>query len=328
MPGTATAIDRGLAALAGPLRDEVHGGWHAGLDADGAPAGRKEVYSHAFVVLAASSGVAAGRPGAAALLDDALMVLDDRFAEPDTGRLRESFAGDWTDPAAYRGANSNMHAVEALLAAGDVTGERRWHDQALAIAGFLVDEVARAHRWRLVEHFDADWTPVLDHHVDAPDHPFQPYGTTVGHWLEWARLLLHLDAAHAEPPAWLMPAATALFRTAVTVGWQADGAPGFPYTLDWQDRPVVRARMHWVVAEAIAAAAALHERTGDAVYEAWYRAFWDHAAGAFLDLDAGSWHHELTADLEVAAGTWGGKPDLYHAVQAALLPQVGLAPAL
>ena len=35
--------------------------------------------------------------------------------------------------------------------------------------------------------------------------------------------------------------------------------------------PVVRQRMHWVLAEAICAAAALHKATGDAGYESCYR---------------------------------------------------------
>src|SRR5512146_3295993 len=36
-----------------------------------------------------------------------------------------------TEP--YRGANSNMHSVEAYLAAGDATGDRVWHERALSI---------------------------------------------------------------------------------------------------------------------------------------------------------------------------------------------------
>jgi sulfoquinovose isomerase len=327
VPGSAALVDHGLAALAGPLRDERHGGWHTAVGPDGTPTDRKEAYTHAFVVLAATSATAAGRRGGRELLDEALGVLDTRFRDGPRGLVSESFGADFGDEEPYRGANSNMHAVEALLAAADVTGDPRWRDQALAIATFLVDEVARTHRWRLVEHFDRRWQVDLAYNRDEPAHPFRPFGTTIGHWLEWARLLLHLEASLLEAPPWLADAAGALFHTAVTVGWGADGEPGFPYTLDPDDRPVVRARMHWVVAEAIAAAAALHERFGDPVHEAWYRCFWDHAT-AFIDRAHGSWHHELSPELTAASGTWGGKPDLYHAVQATLLPQLALAPAL
>jgi sulfoquinovose isomerase len=332
LPGATSAVEAGVDALTGRLRDDEHGGWFTEVAADGTPGTDKEAYTHAFVVLAATSATAAGHPDGPALLDDALEVLDRRFWEPDTGRSAEAFDRDWSTSEPYRGTNSNMHTVEALLAAADVTGDDEWLRRASSIAEHLIDDVARAHDWRLVEHFSPTWEPRLEHHRDQPDHPFRPYGTTIGHWLEWGRLLLHLEAALAardlDTPRWLEQDARALIDRSFEVGWAADGAPGFPYTLDWDDRPVVRARMHWVVAEAIAAAAALHERTGEDTYEAWYRRCWDHAATAFLDRERGSWHHELSPELTPAAGTWGGKPDLYHAVQATLLPQLALAPAL
>lgn len=328
VPGHGPSIDHGLAALDGLLRDREHGGWHSGVGADGRPFGDKNAYDHAFVVLAAASATAAGRPGATALLDEALAVVEQRFWDDAAGRCREAWDRAWGTCEAYRGANSNMHTVECFLAAGDVTGDARWHDRALRIADALINDVARAHRWRLVEHFDADWTPLPEFNADEPDHPFRPYGTTIGHWLEWSRLLLHLEASLDEPPAWLAEAARALFDLSVEVGWGADGAPGFPYTLDWEDRPVVRARFHWVVAEGIGAAAALVRREGQPHHEAWYRALWDHAASRFLDRERGSWHHELDADGAVAASVWDGKPDLYHAVQATLLPRLDLAPSL
>lgn len=331
-PGSAPLVDLGVAALRGPLHDETNGGWYSSVAADGTPAPGKEGYAHAFVVLGAASATAAGRPDARRLLDDALAVLDERFWDTDAERYRESFADDWSDPEPYRGANSNMHLVEAGLAASDVTGDTRWLDRSLAVATRLIDDHARANGWRLVEHFDTDWRPVMEHNRDQPDHPFRPYGTTIGHWLEWSRLLLHLEAALTadgrSAPAWLEEAARALFGLSVDVGWAADGTDGFVYTLDWDDRPVVDHRLHWVVCEAIATAAALHERTGDAGYEAWYRTFWDHAERRFIDRERGSWHHELTPRLEPATGTWSGKPDLYHAAQACLLPQLALAPAL
>ncbi len=323
-PGHAALVDHGVDALTGPL--QTPRGWVDALPVSGEPSPRHQAYTHAFVVLAAASATAAARPGASALLDRALEVLQERFLDAH-GRVIDARDADDT-PEPYRGANASMHVVEATLAAGDVTGDDRWHAAALTIATHLIDEVTRAHGWRLVEHFDATWSPLLEHNRDAPDHPFQPYGTTIGHWFEWARLLLHLEASVAEPPPWLLEAAHALLHASLTVGWAADGAPGFVYTLDWQDRPVVANRLHWVVAEAIAATAAYHQRTGDPAADAWYRHLWEHAATHFLDHTRGSWHHELDPALQVATGTWSGKPDLYHAVQATLLPRLELSPAL
>ena len=74
--------------------------------------------------------------------------------------------------------------------------------------------------------------------------------------------------------------------------------------------------MHWVVAEAIAAAAALHRRTGEEDYARRYAEWWAYAVDHLIDLERGSWHHELDAANRPQASVWPGKPDLYHAVQA------------
>ena len=71
----------------------------------------------------------------------------------------------------------------------------------------------------------------------------------------------------------MLPAAEGLFHRAVAEGWSVDGADGFVYTTDWDGTPVVRERMHWVVAEAICAAAALHQATGRQEYDDRYRAW-------------------------------------------------------
>jgi hypothetical protein len=42
-----------------------------------------------------------------------------------------------------------------------------------------------------------------------------------------------------------------------------------------------------------------------------------------VDLDGGSWHHELDARNRPAHTVWEGKPDVYHAYQAAILPSLG-----
>lgn len=328
-PDTANGVDHGVATLRGTLRDARHGGWFSAVDLSGEPVtDRKSAYEHAFVLLAASSATRAGRPGAEQLLDEALNVVHDRFWDEAAGRTRESWSRDWSESEPYRGANSSMHMVEAFLAAGDVTGDRRWAQRALAICDHLVHDVAARHHWRLPEHFTTDWEPQLDYNLAQPADPFRPYGSTVGHWLEWARLLLHLETALAAPPAWLLDDARALFTAAVTRGWSVDGAEGFVYTLDWTDQPVVRSRMHWVLAEAIGAAATLWRRTGDEHYEHWYRVFWDYAVRHLIDEDTGQWRHELDETNHPASLVWHGRPDVYHAYQAVLLSQSPITPSL
>ena len=122
-----------------------------------------------------------------------------------------------------------------------------------------------------------------------------------------------------DPPGWLLDDAVALFDAAATRGWAADGADGFPYTLDWDDRPVVVARMHWVLCEAVAAATVFGAVTGEPRYRELARRWRDHGEVVFADPVTGSWHHELTPAGEVASGTWAGQPDAYHLAQMLLL---------
>jgi mannose/cellobiose epimerase-like protein (N-acyl-D-glucosamine 2-epimerase family) len=141
-------------------------------------------------------------------------------------------------------------------------------------------------------------------------------------------LSVHLAAAlGADAPAWILDEAQQLFAAAASDGWAVDGAPGFVYTTNWDGTPVARARMHWVAAEAIGAAAVLHRATGDATYADLSSTWWAYAQTYLID-PAGSWYHELSPDNRPTSGSWSGKPDVYHAVQVTLLPRLPLAPAL
>ncbi len=325
-PGSRELAQQLLDGLAGPLRDAEHDGWFHRLDAAGHPdRSEKSCYDHAFVLLGTSSAVLAGLDGAEDLLAAASTVFLDRFWDEDAGRCRDAWSADWSRLDPYRGLNANMHAVEAMLAVADATDDPSWRERATRVVE-LVLALADRYDARLPEHFDETWTPLPDVNADRPADPFKPYGATVGHGLEWSRLLLTLDAV--APDERLLPTAQALFDRAVADGWYVDGEPGFVYTTDWSGTPVVRDRMHWVLAEALAAAAALHARTGEQAYATRFREWWDHAEAVFVDRAQGSWHHQLDAHNRPAAGVWPGKPDLYHAVQATLLPRLPLAPTL
>lgn len=326
VPGCRPLVTATLAGLTGPLRDRDHGGWFTGVNADGSIPDEKSAYTHAFVILAASSAKVAGLPGAADLLDEALAVFTERFWDESAGLAVDTWNRSFAALDPYRGINANMHTLEAFLAAADVTGHRVWLDRAARIASFAV-RAASGNQWRLPEHYGPDWTVQLELNADRPDDRFKPYGATVGHGLEWARLLLHLEAAGATGADWLA-AAVALFDRAVADGWAVDGADGFVYTTDWVGAPVVRTRLHWVVAEAIGASAALHRRTGDGRYAQLYAQWWDYADRFIIDHELGSWHHELDASNRPSTEVWPGKSDLYHAVQATLIPQLPLWPTL
>lgn len=331
-PDDTALVDHGLAALNERFRDEKNGGWFAAVGATGPTNDAKEAYGHAFVILAAASATAAGRPGARELLDEALQISEEHFWDDQAGMVRESFTRDWSVEEDYRGLNANMHTTEAYLAAADALSSARWLRRASRILDRAVNGLARENGWRLPEHYSADWSPIRDYNRDTPAHPFRPFGTTIGHSFEWARLTVQATAATEQggmaAPEWMIPAARSLYATGVREGWAVDGSPGFVYTLDWDGAPVVRERMHWVAAEAIGAAAVLYRRTRAEEYADQYRRWWEFVGNNHLDREGGSWWHELGADGGRSHTVWNGKPDVYHAIQATLLPRLPASPSI
>ena len=320
----------GVAALTGgALRDAEHPGWFSAVELDGTPVpGPKVSYDHSFVVLAASSALAAGIGEAADLLADAFAVVEGHWWDPTFQMVTDQADRDFSATDPYRGANANMHMVEAFLAAAAATGDDAWLDRALAITtrmGALLQEF----HGRLPEHFDAQWNPLPDFNRETPADAFRPYGSTVGHWLEWSRLMLHIRAELAERgrevPRFLDVLPPQMYRQSLAEGWAPDGHEGFVYTVDFDGTPVVRQRMHWVLTEAIGAAASLHALTGEAQYAADIARFRDYAARHLIERP-GAWHPELGPDNTPAAGTWAGKPDIYHALQSEIVDQLPSAP--
>lgn len=320
-------VTHGVEFLAeGPLHDADHGGWMWSTDADGAVVDTsKQAYGHAFVLLASCSAQLAG-VDASSLRDEVVSIIDQRYWREADGLCVDTYDRTWSDLERYRGQNANMHLVEAFLAAADVTGEPVFHQRATRIAKRLIDEFTRANDWRLAEHYDESWRIERDYNIDDKDHPFRPYGSIVGHWFEWARLLVQLHAARpasAAPDRWVLEAARALFARGIADGWDHEHT-GIHYVVDFSGTPLNKHRYHWVIAEAIGAAAALYLATEETEYQRWYQRFWNHAERFHLDRRHGSWHHELTAENVPTADVWDGKPDLYHALQATYFARVEL----
>ena len=326
-PSDAAAADlaaHGVEALRTALHDDEHGGWFTALAPDGSiPDDSKDCYGHAFALLAGASATSAGIPGAAELFEEARTIHATRFWDETAGRCVEELSRDWSSVDEYRGANSNMHTVEAYLFTADATGDPAWLERASSICEQIIGVSARAHHWRIPEHHDHAWTPVLDLNRDRPDDPFRPFGATPGHAFEWARLVLQVDAAGPSNP-WRVEAAEQLFARAVDDVLDSD-APLLPYTTDWDGEVVVAERFHWVVAEAVQAADALARVTGGALYAGLVDRWWAEIDAHLVD-DDGSWRHELSPTLGASDRTWRGRPDAYHGLNALTFPDLPLSP--
>ena len=334
-PGSEALADAGLKGLKGELHDEKNGGWYAGLTSDGEILPNKQCYAHAFVILAASSAVLAGRPGAQELLEDALKLYDLRFCNEEEGLSCDTWNTEFTVLDDYRGLNANMHTVEAFLAASDVTGDEKYRVRAGRIIDHVVGWASR-NEWRIPEHFTKEWVADLECNKEKPDDQFKPYGATPGHGIEWARLIaqwaLSTYLEEKEAASKYIEVSENLFRRAVSDAWNADGAPGIVYTTDWSGRPVVHDRMHWTLAEAINTSAVLYHVTGKQEYADDYAQFMKYLDERVLDHVNGSWFHQLDRNNQLIGSVWPGKSDIYHALQATLIPcydaGLSIAPAV
>jgi len=316
VPGADRHVDHGMAFLWNGHRDPRDGGYFWGVD-DSKPTNPiKWAYGHAFVLLAASSAKVVGHPDADRLLADVTEVLHTRFWDKAAGATTEEYAADWQSLGDYRGQNSNMHLTESTMAAFEATGDHSYLSMAESIASLIIGRHAREQGWRVAEHFDSKWNVDRDY---AGDPMFRPKGTTPGHALEWSRLLVQLWELGARKNNWMLDAAKNLFLTTTAIGWDRKTG-GFYYTLDWDNRPDQSDRFWWPCAEGIGAAAVLGSVDSDPRFEEWYRRIWGTVSNHFMDHERGGWFPELGPDMKPLSRVFVGKPDLYHAFQACLIP--------
>lgn len=314
--GADRVVDHGMKYLWERHRDHKRGGYYWGVDDAGAAISTKNAYGHAFVLLAAASAKSMGHPDADRLLNDVTSVLLNHFWDAEVGATTEEYDADWNEIGSYRGQNSNMHLTEALMSAFEVTGDSRFLEMAQSIANLIINVHSRAEVWRVPEHFDTNWRVDRDY---VGDPIFRPKGTTPGHALEWSRLLIQLWELGKRRHDWMPEAAQNLFLTACEKAWDNEKG-GFYYTLNWDDTPAQRNRYWWPSCEGLAAASVLLKSSGDARFEIWYRRIFSFVQHNFVDHRRGGWYPELDADLKPIERAFRGKPDIYHALQACLIP--------
>ena len=240
-----------------------------------------------------------------------------RFWEEQHGAVAEEFSRDWEPLGPYRGQNSNMHLTEALMAAFEATGDNQYLRMAERIADLIVDRHAARHGWRLPEHFDAGGTSTRDY---SGSPMFRPYGTTPGHWLEWARLLLQL---------WELGGRThRLAAGGIPRPVPAGGRRGLG---QGEGRLLLHARMVRRAAHprSLLVAVLRGHRRGPCAARGDRRCrvrglvpprSGISAPHDFIDRTNGGWHPQLDDALRPNADPFFGKPDIYHALQACLIP--------
>jgi mannose/cellobiose epimerase-like protein (N-acyl-D-glucosamine 2-epimerase family) len=258
--------------------------------------GTQHAYGQAFVLLAYAHATMAGVEEARAWIAETFDLMEQRFWLAADGLYADEASQDWSTLSSYRGQNANMHACEALQAAWQATGERRYLERACTVAYNITQRQAERCGGLIWEHYNEQWQPDWRFNFDDPENLFRPWGYQPGHFTEWAKLLVQLEARAKgvldQDLGWMLPTAEKLFGVAVEKGWDLEHG-GLCYSLapdlticDWH-------KYFWVQAESAAAAAMLARRTGNAKYWDWYQRLWDYSWTHFVDHEYGAWFRIL-----------------------------------
>ena len=246
---TRDAAQNGFAFLRDHCR-HPDGGWRFAVSRDGGPADdRRDLYTHAFVLLAlAAYHDAEGDEASHGLAGDTVAFLDAVLAAP-AGGYREGLDGGGAALGGPRRQNPHMHLLEAFLQWFAATGRQRWLDRARSILDLF------QHRFfvegSLREYFDdrLDPAPCADGRRVEPGHHF-----------EWVWLLDRYRRLSGDDA--LSEKAARLYRFALEFGIGA-GHGGVIDAVDCGGKPLQAGRRLWPQTEAIKAHLVYWEATGD-----------------------------------------------------------------
>ena len=247
-------------------------------------------YGHAFVLLAFATSLKAGIQESAEPLVETFNLMERHFWRQADRLYVDEISSDWSIVDPYRGQNANMHTCEAMIAAFEATGETNYLDRATALAIRVCVDMTQQSDGMIWEHYDKNWNPDWQYNVDDQKNLFRPFGYLVGHWMEWAKLLLILE--ENNPQEWMLPHAKRLFNAAIEQGWDHNSG-GMNYAVSPNGEIIDTDRYYWVLSETVAAAGLLANRTGDSTYTNWYTKSWTWSLENLVDQQYGGWYRVL-----------------------------------
>ncbi|MEM7308274.1 MAG: AGE family epimerase/isomerase [Planctomycetota bacterium] len=280
----------------GLLRERYHAGegrgWRFAVgEHPSVPAATRDLYAHAFVLLAcASMHRLVGGPEPLATARETLDFLRMHFAAPAGGGFAEALDDELRPLPRVRRQNPHMHLLEGCLMMYDASGDAAYAD--------LADELVQLFATR----FFHEPSGTLGEFFDDELRPHAKTGTIVepGHHFEWIWLLdrraaLDYRGAHSLAADELWARAERLLHWAVERGHDAD-AGGYFDEADRDGTPLKDSKRIWPITEALKAFAAARRRLGDA-WAAHQSATLGLLFERYLRGDTGGWNEVLRRDL-------------------------------
>ncbi len=236
--GAADRLERAFSSMVRDYRgrDGV-AGWAFSIAHGGAVIDdRRDLYAHAFVVLAVASYVAAtGNRAALAVADETLAFIDGNMRAPEGGGFIEQLPPSRLP----RRQNPHMHLFEAVLTLWECTAKKcylRWAEELFEL---FADRFYRPDPGVVVEYFTSALRPA-DGEAGGIVEP--------GHQHEWIWLLRRFEHATGRD---VQQYVDALYSYAVRHGFDAAGMIVDEVLIDGSCRS--RSRRIWPITEAIKA---------------------------------------------------------------------------
>jgi mannose/cellobiose epimerase-like protein (N-acyl-D-glucosamine 2-epimerase family) len=208
--GAADIVERGYHAMVRDYhRADGKPGWAYSVSSDGGVAdARRDLYSHAFALLAVSAYIGTtGRRQAVELVEETLAFIDSDLHAPVSGGYLEALPKT-TD---VRRQNPHMHLFEAMLSLWENTGEARYLARAGEMYGLFSTRFFRPVPGVLGEYFDAALAPA----AGAAGDIVEP-----GHHCEWIWLLRRFERQTGRR---VQPYVDALYDHAARHGYDPSG---------------------------------------------------------------------------------------------------------
>ncbi len=173
-------VAKGLDYIDTKLR-HAEGGWLHVVDGAGAVVDdRRDLYDHAFIILAGAGAYkATGSALALKIAHDAVDFIN--------ARLKDNQNSGWFEgvpDVEPRRANPHMHIVEAMLALHGATGEARALEMASEVVDLFETRFFNPATNVMAEFFERDWSAL----GKSDDTVWEP-----GHHYEWATLLTYFE---------------------------------------------------------------------------------------------------------------------------------------
>lgn len=211
-------------------------GWAFSIMRDGKVADPiRDLYAHAFVLLAVASYVkATGKSAALTIADETLAFLDANLLAPQGGGYLETVPRR----AGRRRQNPHMHLFEALLALWECSQQRRYLERSEELFLLLKSRFFQSGSGALIEYFDDGLRPAagLDGTIVEP-----------GHHYEWCWLLRRFEKATGRQEANSL--VDALYAHADRNGFDSEGLVIDEIFAD--GTPKTQSRRLWPMTEAI-----------------------------------------------------------------------------